>query len=78
MRKTQIIHFLHGFFGGLTFKPLPLLSLFLYLQFLLYEYFEETKIKDELYHELKEWSAGFFTGLFSYIFLAFFHLVPPL
>lgn len=78
MRKEQVIHFLHGYFGGFTFKPLPLLSIFLYVQFLLYEYFEESKVKDEMYHELKEWAAGFFVGLVSYIFLAFFQVVPPL
>jgi len=66
MKGNWYIHLLHGLLGGFTFKPLPLLSLFLYVQFLAYEYFEENKIQDEMFHELREWSLGFFIGLVLY------------
>jgi len=39
------------------------LSLFLFVQFFVYEFVEETKIHDELFHELREWSFGFILGL---------------
>jgi hypothetical protein len=35
----------------------------MFIQFLTYELAEETKLKDELYLELKEWTLGFTTGL---------------
>jgi hypothetical protein len=76
MRITQLIHFNHGFFAGFMFKPLPLLSFFLYIQFLAYEYFEESKVKDEMYHELREWSLGFFIGIITYFALYALNLLP--
>jgi hypothetical protein len=74
--KSQLVHVLHGVFAGFTFKPLPLLSFFLYIQFLAYEYFEETKVKDEMYHELREWAFGFFVGIIVYFILYAFNLLP--
>jgi len=71
-RREQLAHFLHGALSGfLSIKYLPV-SILLYTQFFLYEYFEETKIKDEMYRELKEWSGGFITGLLSYFALRIF------
>jgi NhaP-type Na+/H+ and K+/H+ antiporter len=48
-----------GFFGLVN---LPL-SVFLYLQFLMYEFVEESKLKDELFYELREFSLGYLLGL---------------
>jgi hypothetical protein len=76
VRVSQLIHVLHGVFAGFTFKPLTLLSFFLYVQFLAYEYFEESKVKDEMYHELREWSLGFFIGIIAYFALYALNLLP--
>jgi hypothetical protein len=66
-------HILHGCLAGfiaICFNWLGLaLSVFMFLQFLTYELVEETKIKDELYLELKEWTLGFTIGLLCSIFL---------
>lgn len=59
VRLTQIVHILHGMLGAIAYIFDWKLSVFLFLQFLLYEYAEESKVKDELYRELKEWSSGF-------------------
>jgi hypothetical protein len=60
-------HVLHGCLAGfiaIRFNWLGLLlSVFMFTQFLTYELAEETKLKDELYLELKEWCLGFTTGL---------------
>lgn len=51
--------FMTGFFGWFGLA----IAIFIYIQFLLYEYFEETKIKDEMYYELREFAIGFSVGL---------------
>ena len=61
-RPSQIVHVLHGMLAGFVFYLSALASIFLYIQFILYEYFEETKVRDEMYRELKEWSSGFAVG----------------
>jgi len=61
-----LCHVLHGLAAGfLALKGwLGLaVSFFLYAQFFLYEFVEETKIRDEMFHELREWSFGFIAGL---------------
>lgn len=57
------MHVLHGLASGFLWWVDWRVSLFLFLQFFVYEFFEETKVKDEMYHELKEWSAGFAVAL---------------
>jgi len=60
-----VVHVAHGALSGALFTYIPLLSIFLYIQFFLYEFFEETKIRDELYFELREWSTGFILGFLA-------------
>jgi len=68
-KLSSLVHFLHGFLAGfITWINLPL-SLFLYLQFFLYEWVEERKLQDEMYSELKEWSFGFVAGFIIYLVL---------
>ena len=69
IRYTVLAHISHGALAGFLWWIDFRLSLFLFLQFFLYEYFEESKIKDELYHELKEWALGFILGLMSMFLL---------
>ena len=47
------------------------LAAFIYVMFFLYEYFEERKVMDEMFYELREFTAGFCVGLIgSLIFSA--------
>jgi hypothetical protein len=78
IKATQLVHIAHGILAGVVFRPLPLLSFFLYIQFLAYEYFEETKIRDEMYFELREWALGFFIGLIAYYIAYFTGFLPIL
>lgn len=72
---SLISHVTHGFMGGILTGFLGwfgfFVSIFLYVQFFVYEYFEEQKIKDELYHECKEWSIGYVLGLISSLIAKF-------
>ena len=61
--KAVLAHFLHGFIAGLFWWLSPPLSVFLYVQFMLYEAVEEYKTRDEMYRELKEWAIGFIIGV---------------
>jgi len=61
--KAVLAHYLHGFIAGMFWWICPWLSAFLYVQFFLYELVEETKLKDEMYRELKEWAVGFLIGV---------------
>ena len=61
---SVLCHVLHGLIAGIAWFFNPFLSVFLFAQFLLYEFVEETKIKDEMYYELREWSFGFIIGIF--------------
>jgi hypothetical protein len=63
VRLSQVVHVLHGLTSGFLWWVDWRVSLFLFLQFFAYEYFEETKVKDEMYHELKEWASGFAVAL---------------
>lgn len=49
-----------------------LIAFFLFLQFMIYEYVEETKIRDELYFEVQEWALGYAVGLCFFIVQKFF------
>lgn len=64
-----IAHLLHGFLAGLLTLNYFYISLFLYVQFFAYEYVEETKIEDEMYKELKQWSIGYIFGLTTTIII---------
>ena len=76
MRLTQLAHIAHGALAGFFWWVDWRVSLFLFLQFFLYEYFEETKVKDELYHELKEWAFGFAIALIAVLLITWF-AIPP-
>jgi hypothetical protein len=65
----------HGAVAGFLWWIDWRVSLFLFLQFFLYEFFEETKVKDEMYYELREWATGFVIALL--IVLALILLAPP-
>jgi hypothetical protein len=65
VRLSQVVHVLHGLAAGFLWWFDWKVSLFLFLQFFAYEYVEETKVKDEMYHELKEWSSGFAVALIT-------------
>jgi hypothetical protein len=64
-KKDIIYHIFHGFLSGLTTVLLGwfglAVSIFLFIQFILYEIAEERKIQDELYKELREWTLGYST-----------------
>jgi len=65
-KLSILCHIFHGLAAGFL-APKGWLglatSLFLYAQFFLYEFVEESKIRDEMFHELREWSFGFIIGL---------------
>ena len=63
VRLSQVAHFLHGAIAGALWWVDWKVSLFLFLQFFAYEWVEESKVKDEMYHELQEWALGFATFL---------------
>lgn len=67
IRKSQVAHIAHGlaagFLTGLYEWFGLLVAAFLYIQFIAYEFVEETKIRDEMYYELKEWGGGYIVGL---------------
>jgi len=75
VRRSQVAHVAHGAIAGFLWWIDWRVSLFLFLQFFLYEFFEESKIKDEMYYELKEWAIGFVIALL--LVLAFILLTPP-
>ena len=62
--KEQIAHLAIGLIVGLAWfsKGGPALAIFIAFLFFLYEFVEEFKVKDELYHEIKEFTAGFVGG----------------
>jgi hypothetical protein len=76
IRRTQLIHFAHGVLAGAVFFISWVLSAFLYIQFFIYEYFEESKIKDEMYYELREWALGFACGLGVYLAFVLLNVAP--
>jgi len=67
-KLSIICHVLHGLIAGFLAPKSWLglaISLFLYIQFFVYEHVEETKIRDEMFFELREWSLGFIVGLLT-------------
>ena len=71
-RFNSLVHHLHGFLAGALSIDFIAVSFFLFIQFFAYEYFEETKVKDEMYHELREWSTGYVVGFALILFLRLF------
>jgi hypothetical protein len=62
-RLNSLVHYLHSLLAGVLSVDFIAVSIFLFVQFFAYEFFEETKVKDEMYHELREWSTGYVVGL---------------
>ncbi|GEM_PF-2516675 len=60
---NKLAHYLIGFFAGIISYIDFRQSVFLYILFFCYEYVEETKIQDEMYIELKEFTIGYILGL---------------
>jgi hypothetical protein len=69
---NSLAHYLHGILAGVLSIDFIAVSFFLFVQFFAYEFFEETKLKDEMYHELKEWSTGYVVGFTLYLVLRIF------
>lgn len=56
-------HVAYGCLSGYFWWIDSLASVFLFFLFVFYEVVERVKIRDELYHEVKEFTAGFALGL---------------
>lgn len=63
MLSDRFAHITYGFSAGFFLMDYPAFSFLNFVSFFAYEYVEETKVHDEMYHELKEWSVGFFLGM---------------
>jgi len=62
---NKLAHYGIGLLSGFTWFYDWKLSVFLYGLFFAYEYVEEEKIHDEMYHELKEFTIGFVVGVLA-------------
>jgi hypothetical protein len=60
---SRIVHVALGIIAGLLILKYPIASLTLTALFLIYEYVEETKVLDEMYLEVKEFTGGYLIGL---------------
>jgi hypothetical protein len=60
---SRAIHVILGIIAGLLILSYPIAALALTALFLIYEYVEETKVLDEMYLEVKEYTAGYLIGL---------------
>jgi hypothetical protein len=60
---SRAIHVILGIIAGLLIVDLPVAALTLTVLFLIYEYVEETKVLDEMYLEVKEFTGGYLIGL---------------
>jgi hypothetical protein len=60
---SRAIHVVLGIIAGLLIVDLPVAALTLTALFLIYEYVEETKVFDEMYLEVKEFTGGYLIGL---------------
>jgi hypothetical protein len=60
---SRIVHVMLGFYSGLFILQYPIAILTLIALFLIYEYVEETKVLDEMYVEVKEFTGGYLIGL---------------
>jgi hypothetical protein len=57
------VHVALGAIAGLLILKYPIASLTLTALFLIYEYVEETKVLDEMYLEVKQFTGGYLIGL---------------
>jgi hypothetical protein len=57
-------HVVLGLYAGVFAYVHVVPSLVIVALFLLYEYVEETKIRDEMYYEVREFVLGYAIGLF--------------
>lgn len=66
---SVIMHVLAGLVAGAINGLLGIyglaIALFIYLQFFLYEWVEEQKLRDEMFYELREFAAGYIAGLIA-------------
>jgi len=62
-----VVHIVFGMIAGLITGILGwfgfAVGIFLYIQFFLYELFEEQKTGDEMFYQLREFTAGYTVGL---------------
>ncbi len=68
-----LIGYLSGLFSFIDFK----ISVFLYILFFMYEFIEEEKIHDEMYHELKEFTIGYVIGVLMAYYNSLLLLINP-
>ena len=60
---SRIVHVVLGIIAGLLILSYPIAALTFTALFLIYEYVEETKVLDEMYIEVKEFTGGYLIGL---------------
>lgn len=71
-----LAHMAYGCLSGYFWWVDRAAAVFVFLLFIIYEVVQQAKVKDELYHELKEFAAGFAIGLTGhYAFIALTPLV---
>ena len=68
------VHYLIGFISGFIWFIDKYLAIFLYIQFFLYELVEEEKKHDQMYIELREFTAGFVIGMIVFLLNHIFKL----
>ena len=66
---STVTHVALGLFSGFFILQHPIAVLTLIALFLIYEYVEETKVLDEMYLEVKEFTGGYLIGLSIVLFL---------
>jgi hypothetical protein len=60
---SRVVHVALGIITGLLILDFTVAALTLAAFFLIYEYVEETKVLDEMYLEVKEFTGGYLIGL---------------
>ena len=67
---TDIVHVMLGFACGFSLLFFPLVSIMVYMQFVIYEILEWEMIHDKVYNDLKEFGIGFAIGLIVSILMS--------
>ena len=62
MKRSDVIHVLVGFITGLLMAKYYVFSVFIYLQFMIYELVEWHIRNDDITNDLKEFAIGFAVG----------------
>jgi len=70
---SSIVHFFTGLISSLLWFFDWKLSVFIYIQFLVYELVEERKIVDTMYRELLEYFVGFVLGVLVMLYARLSH-----